>query len=168
MCICARMQSSASQSLHYKDIQKDVPMSFWPFEVEVTHIQCAHIETHNNLNQIMIKVFNLRPPDWGVNMCKVMWVTQVSELENESTKCVIQHVFSVLCFCSQPKSKLYHAKSAETNHQVSIMESLRVRDVRWDLIHYFVKACFVCLCFKIVNSIMQVGCKSVFMLFVDI
>lgn len=51
-------------------------------------------------------------------------------------RCCSQHVFLqrmsfVSSLCLQPKSKLYRAKSAETNHQVSTTESLHVRDVRW-------------------------------------
>lgn len=58
------------------------------------------------------------------------------------------HTFSLLFFCLQPKSKLYHAKFAGTNHQVSTMESSHVRDARYVIVNSNSSVLDISLCFK--------------------
>lgn len=162
MCVCAPMQSSSCPG-RWKNSDKDihdVHMSLRPCEVEVTHILCADTFTHCNLNQVKLPTScffftSNKTTNWGLKICEVAesGVKVYVDLSNTS-------FFSVLSLCLQPKLKLYHAKSAETNHQVSTMESLRVRDVRWDFIQCFIKPCFVWVRPKTAHSIMHILCST--------
>lgn len=72
---------------------------------------------------------------WGFFEPQIRPPTEANLWDNKyvlSKICLV--TFSFLSLFFQPKLKLYHAKSAATNHQVSTMESLLVRDARWDFV----------------------------------